>query len=191
MTKELIISKHLAKMDEKSLKKFKMALCQMKPPPGAGCIKMENLKDKSIKEIVGFIFRCHTEIHGAATIKKTLKEICENQIRMLIEKDIRNGGYTIMSYNIFYIRVAMNVSIPSLILQPGATVGQSWRHLCWYMNNKSFPRVGITPYLNQSFSLPAWNLICGKAIASFLLLIKSSVLASLSLIIGKQVQKRQ
>ncbi|XP_073491915.1 uncharacterized protein [Aquarana catesbeiana] len=111
MTKELIISKHLAKMDEKSLKKFKMALCQMKPPPGAGCIKMENLKDKSIEEIVGFIFRCHTEIHGAATIKKTLKEICENQIRMLIEKDIRNAIK--ISKNIKNIKTEKNKAFKS------------------------------------------------------------------------------
>ncbi|XP_040211990.1 uncharacterized protein LOC120943017 isoform X2 [Rana temporaria] len=93
MTKELMISNHLAKMDETRLIKFKKALCQMKPPPGAGPIKMEDLKDKSIEEIVEFIFRCHTERHGPATIKNVLIEISENQIRMLIDRDLRNGAF--------------------------------------------------------------------------------------------------
>lgn len=129
--KKLIISRHLKDLDEKRMANFKKALCQLKPRRGAGLIKMEYLKNKSIEEIVDFIFRCHTERHGASTVIKTLKEINENQIRTSIEKALKNGGYTIMLHNIFFIRLATptNVSIISLILQPGETLEQVLRHL--------------------------------------------------------------
>ncbi|XP_040212001.1 uncharacterized protein YMR317W-like isoform X2 [Rana temporaria] len=90
MKKKLIIVSHLRGLDGNRLEHFKKALCEQKPPPGAGLIKMENIEDKSIEEIVDFIFRCHTERHGPATIKKVLKEINENQIRSSIERELRN-----------------------------------------------------------------------------------------------------
>ncbi|XP_077303420.1 uncharacterized protein CCDC7 isoform X6 [Lithobates pipiens] len=92
MIKKLIISRHLKDLDEKRLANFKKALCQLKPRRGAVLIKMENLKNKSIEEIVDFIFRCHTEKRGASTINKTLKEINENQIRMSMEKALRDAS---------------------------------------------------------------------------------------------------
>lgn len=90
--KKLIISRHLKDLDEKRMANFKKALCQLKPRRGAGLIKMEYLKNKSIEEIVDFIFRCHTERHGASTVIKTLKEINENQIRTSIEKALKNDS---------------------------------------------------------------------------------------------------
>ncbi|XP_073491881.1 uncharacterized protein [Aquarana catesbeiana] len=91
-TKKQIISKHLRKMNKKRMEMFKKAVCRMKFPPGAGPITMEQLRDKSPEQIVTFIFRCHTEIHGTATIIKALQSISENQIRLSIGRDIRNGN---------------------------------------------------------------------------------------------------
>lgn len=115
MTKIPIILRHFRDLDEKRIEDFKKALCQLKPRRGAGPIRMGNLKDKSIEKIAEFIFRYHTERHAVETIKKALEKINEVQIKRSIDKDLRDGGYSIMSNNIFFIQVATNVSNSSLI----------------------------------------------------------------------------
>ncbi|XP_077303399.1 uncharacterized protein LOC143923526 isoform X25 [Lithobates pipiens] len=91
-----IILRHLKvlELDGKRMERFKETLCQQTPTRGAGRIKMEDLIDKNIDEIVDVIFRCHTERHGASTIKKVLKEMRENQIKLSIERDLRNASKT-------------------------------------------------------------------------------------------------
>lgn len=79
-------------MNRERMENFKRAVCRMKFPRGAGPITTEQLRDKSPEQIVTFIFRCHTEIHGTATIKKALQSTSEHQIRMLIDKDLRNAS---------------------------------------------------------------------------------------------------
>ncbi|XP_072273256.1 uncharacterized protein [Pyxicephalus adspersus] len=89
MIKKQIISIHLRNLDKEGMEKFKKNLCQMKPPRGGGSIKMADLKDKSMKEMVEFIFKCHGEKHGVSTVEKVLKAISDNQTRVAMMRDLR------------------------------------------------------------------------------------------------------
>lgn len=90
MTKKLIIANHLCGLDEKRMASFKKALGQIPPPKGTGPIKKKDIQNTSLEEMVDYIFRCHTEKHAVTTIKTALNLISENQIRMLIDKELRN-----------------------------------------------------------------------------------------------------
>ncbi|XP_072273254.1 NACHT, LRR and PYD domains-containing protein 1b allele 3-like isoform X2 [Pyxicephalus adspersus] len=92
MIKKQIISTHLKNLGQKSLEKFRKNLCQMKPPRSGGPIKMADLKDKSMEEMVEFIFKCHSEKHGVSTVEKVLKAIKDNQTRVAMMRDLRKAS---------------------------------------------------------------------------------------------------
>ncbi|XP_077306239.1 uncharacterized protein LOC143925647 [Lithobates pipiens] len=92
MNKQTICAKHLKGLTELRWKNFKKALCSRKPPGKAEGIKMGSLNAKSVEYVVESIFRCFTERCGPGTIMKILRDLNENEIRILIQRDLRKDS---------------------------------------------------------------------------------------------------
>ncbi|XP_040211999.1 uncharacterized protein LOC120943018 [Rana temporaria] len=111
MKKQFIIAGHLKKLSEISWKQFKLSLCKKKPSGKGEGIKMGDIKDKSVEDVVELIFKCYTQRLGPGTITKILTDLKENDMRTSIQRDIREASKVLKDMKVH--SVDSNIAIPS------------------------------------------------------------------------------
>lgn len=91
-----ILVKHLKRLKEEDLETFKTIFCKMKPPRGKKKIQNNDLKNKSAAEIAEKIVESYTVRNGPSYVIKVLNKMSLNETRIEFQKDMRQGGHTLV-----------------------------------------------------------------------------------------------
>ncbi|XP_077303374.1 uncharacterized protein LOC143923525 [Lithobates pipiens] len=89
-----ILGKYLNSLKADQLEEFKKALCSMNPPQGTNKIQVNQLKNKSTKEIAELIVECYTIQKGPSHVIKVFKAINLNQKASDLQKELKQETTT-------------------------------------------------------------------------------------------------
>ncbi|XP_077303367.1 uncharacterized protein LOC143923520 isoform X2 [Lithobates pipiens] len=87
-----ILGKHLNRLKKNDLETFKKMFCKMEPPRGKMKIQNRHLKNKSAAEIAEKIVESYTARNAPSCVIKVLKKMYLNEIRIELQKDMRQEG---------------------------------------------------------------------------------------------------